>query len=63
MGGGSRGNDMASAKLGPQIAEYTPNMVEDTKRLFDLMGVTWVDAPMEAEGAAAVCGRGESQRC
>ncbi|GIR80730.1 MAG: endonuclease [Methanobacteriota archaeon] len=54
-------NDMASAKkLGPQIAEYTPNMVEDTKRLFDLMGVTWVDAPMEAEGAAAVlCGRGE----
>ena len=40
---------MASAKkLGPQIAEYTPNMVEDTKRLFDLMGVTWVEAPMEA---------------
>ena len=52
---------MASAKkLGPQIAEYTPTMVQDTKRLFDLMGVTWVDAPMEAEGAAAVlCGQGE----
>lgn len=54
-------DDLASAKkLGPQIAEYTPSMVEDTKRLFDLMGVTWLDAPMEAEGAAAViCKRGE----
>lgn len=52
--------DLASAKkLGPQIAEYTPQMVDDTKRLFDLMGVVWIDAPMEAEGAAAViCSRG-----
>tara|TARA_Y100001968_G_C19116372_1_gene599737 strand:- start:128 stop:748 length:621 start_codon:yes stop_codon:yes gene_type:complete len=35
-------------------------MVEETKELFDLMGVSWIDAPMEAEGAAAVmCSRGE----
>jgi flap endonuclease-1 len=52
--------DLDSAKkLGPQIAEYTPSMVQDTKRLFDLMGVVWIDAPMEAEGAAAmICKRG-----
>ena len=53
-------NDMDSAKkLGPQIAEYTPSMVQDTKRLFDLMGVVWIEAPMEAEGEAAIlCKRG-----
>jgi len=53
--------DMESAKkLGPQTAEYTPHMVQETKDLFDLMGVSWVEAPMEAEGAAAVmCSRGE----
>ena len=53
--------DLAAAKkLGPQTAEYTPEMVHETKELFDLMGVSWVDAPMEAEGAAAVmCARGE----
>ena len=33
-------------------------MVQDTKRLFDLMGVVWIEAPMEAEGAAAmICKR------
>ena len=53
--------DMESAKkLGPQTAEYTPEMVRETKELFDLMGISWVDAPMEAEGAAAVmCSRGD----
>ncbi len=53
--------DMESAKkLGPQTAEYTPRMVQETKDLFDLMGVSWVEAPMEAEGAAAVmCSKGE----
>ncbi len=50
----------AAKKLGPQTAEYTPEMVAETKKLFDLMGVVWIDAPMEAEGAAAVrCSRGE----
>lgn len=56
-----KSGDMAAAKkLGPQTAEYTPQMVEETKLLFDLLGVTWIDAPMEAEGAAAVrCAKGE----
>ena len=50
----------AAKKLGPQTAEFTPQMVQETKDMLDLMGLTWVDAPMEAEGAAAVmCSRGE----
>ncbi|HJL55099.1 MAG: hypothetical protein QGH57_03795 [Candidatus Thalassarchaeaceae archaeon] len=50
----------AAKKLGPQTAEYTPEMVEETKRLFEHIGVVWLEAPMEAEGAAAVrCARGE----
>ncbi len=54
------GDMVAAKKLGPQTAEYTPEMVQETKELFDRMGVVWVDAPMEAEGAAAVrCSRGE----
>ena len=54
------GDMEAAKKLGPQTAEYTPDMVQETKDLFDLMGVSWVEAPMEAEGAAAVmCSRGD----
>jgi flap endonuclease-1 len=54
------GDMEAAKKLGPQTAEYTPEMVQETKDLFDLMGVSWVEAPMEAEGAAAVmCSRGD----
>ncbi|MED5158633.1 MAG: flap structure-specific endonuclease [Candidatus Thermoplasmatota archaeon] len=54
------GDMTAAKKLGPQTAEYTPEMVAETKRLFELLGVTWVEAPMEAEGAAAVrCANGE----
>ncbi len=54
------GDEKAAKKLGPQTAEYTPEMVEQTKRMFDALGVVWVDAPMEAEGAGAVrCSRGE----
>ena len=53
------GDMEAAKKLGPQTAEYTPDMVQETKDLFDLMGVSWMEAPMEAEGAAAVmCSRG-----
>ena len=53
--------DMAAAKkLGPQTAEFNREMVAETKRLFDCMGLTWLEAPMEAEGASAVrCRRGE----
>ena len=39
--------DMALAKkLGPQTAEYTRDMVAETKRLFDCLGLVWVEAPM-----------------
>ena len=53
--------DMALAKkLGPQTAEYTRDMVAETKRLFDCLGLVWIEAPMEAEGAGAVrCANGE----
>ena len=34
---------MATAKkLGPQTAEYTPEMVAETKQLFDCMGLVWM---------------------
>ena len=51
------GDLSAAKKLGPQTAEYTREMVAETKELFDALGVTWVEAPMEAEGAAAVRNR------
>ncbi len=53
--------DMTLAKkLGPQTAEYTRDMVAETKRLFELLGLVWIEAPMEAEGAGAVrCANGE----
>ena len=54
------GDIPAAKKLGPQTAEYTREMVEETKEMFDRMGVVWLEAPMEAEGSAAVrCSRGE----
>jgi len=54
------GDMEAAKKLGPQTAEYTPEMVRETKEMLGLMGLTWVEAPMEAEGAAAVmCSRGD----
>lgn len=56
----SAGDLSRAKKLGPQTAEFTPEMVSETKRLFDCMGLVWIEAPMEAEGAAAVmCRRGE----
>jgi len=53
--------DMTLAKkLGPQTAEYTRDMVAETKLLFDHLGLVWIEAPMEAEGAGAVrCANGE----
>jgi|TARA_B100001996_G_scaffold360518_1_gene326569 flap endonuclease-1 len=48
------GDMTAAKKLGPQTAEYTRDMVAETKELFDCLGVSWIEAPMEAEGAAAV---------
>ena len=51
------GDLKTAKKIGPQIAEYTPEMVQETKDLFDVLGVSWIEAPMEAEGAAAVRAR------
>ncbi|MEC7436953.1 MAG: flap structure-specific endonuclease, partial [Candidatus Thermoplasmatota archaeon] len=48
------GDLKAAKKIGPQIAEYTSEMIQETKDLFDVLGVSWIVAPMEAEGAAAV---------
>ena len=51
------GDLKAAKKIGPQIAEYTSEMIQETKDLFDVLGVSWIVAPMEAEGAAAVRAR------
>ena len=44
----------AADKLGAQVVSYKPEMVDETKRLLDLLGIAWIEAPMEAEGAASV---------
>ncbi|MEE2758478.1 MAG: flap structure-specific endonuclease [Candidatus Thermoplasmatota archaeon] len=50
----------AAQKLGSQIVSYTREMVAETQQMFDYLGVAWIEAPMEAEGAAAVrCKNGE----
>ena len=51
---------VTAQKLGSQIVSYTREMVAETKEMFDHMGVSWIEAPMEAEGAASVhCRNGE----
>ncbi len=50
----------AAQKLGSKIASFTPDMVAETRKMLDLLGIANIEAPMEAEGAAAVrCSRGE----
>ena len=44
----------AADKLGAQVVSYTPEMVQETQQLLDLLGIAWIEAPMEAEGAASV---------
>ena len=44
----------AADKLGAQVVSYTPEMVQETKQLLDYLGIAWIEAPMEAEGAASV---------
>ena len=56
----SDGDWVTAQKLGSQIVSYTREMVSETKEMFDYMGVSWIEAPMEAEGAASVhCRNGE----
>lgn len=47
-------------RLGSQIVSFTPQMVAETRTMLNLLGIANVEAPMEAEGAAAVrAARGE----
>jgi flap endonuclease-1 len=41
-------------KMAQRSLHYTPLMVEETKRLLDLMGVPWVAAAAEGEAQAAI---------
>jgi flap endonuclease-1 len=50
----------AADKLGAQVVSYTPEMVKETQKMLDLLGIAWIEAPMEAEGAASVwCRQGQ----
>jgi flap endonuclease-1 len=50
----------AADKLGAQVVSYTPEMVQETQQMLDHLGVAWIEAPMEAEGAASVwCRQGQ----
>ncbi|MDG1524619.1 MAG: hypothetical protein P8Q90_00915 [Candidatus Thalassarchaeaceae archaeon] len=50
----------AADKLGAQVVSYTPEMVQETQKMLDLLGIAWIEAPMEAEGAASVwCRQGQ----
>ncbi|MDP6906735.1 MAG: hypothetical protein QF440_04890 [Candidatus Thalassarchaeaceae archaeon] len=44
----------AADKLGAQVVSYTPEMVLETQHMLNLLGIAWIEAPMEAEGAASV---------
>jgi len=50
----------AADKLGAQVVSYSPEMVQETQQMLDLLGISWIEAPMEAEGAASVwCRQGQ----
>ncbi len=48
------GDFALAQKMAQRIMHYSPEMVEETKQLLDLLGVPWVDAKAEGEGQAAV---------
>ena len=49
-----QGDYQTAQKMAQRIVHYSPEMVEDTKQMLDLLGVCWVDAAAEGEGQAAV---------
>ncbi len=49
----AQGNEELMKKYATRAAFLKSYMVEDSKRLLDLMGVPWVDAPSEGEAQAA----------
>ena len=48
------GDYQTAQKMAQRIVHYSPEMVDDTKQMLDLLGVRWVDAAAEGEGQAAV---------
>ena len=48
------GDFSLAQKMAARIMHYSPQMVEETQRLLDLMGVPWVTAAAEGEAQAAV---------
>ncbi|MDG1550236.1 MAG: hypothetical protein P8Q95_00740 [Candidatus Poseidoniaceae archaeon] len=48
------GDFALAQKMAQRIMHYSPEMVQETKQLLDLLGVPWVDAKAEGEGQAAV---------
>jgi flap endonuclease-1 len=50
----AKGDFKLAQKMAQRIMHYSPEMVEETKVLLDLLGVPWVDAAAEGEAQAAV---------
>ena len=50
----ANGDFKLAQKMAQRIMHYSPEMVEETKTLLDLLGVPWVDAAAEGEAQAAV---------
>ena len=48
------GDFALAQKMAQRIMHYSPEMVQETKQLLDLLGVPWVDAKAEGEGQAEV---------
>jgi flap endonuclease-1 len=48
------GDFALAQKMAARIMHYSPQMVEETQQLLDLMGVPWVTAAAEGEAQAAV---------
>ena len=48
------GDHRLAQKLAARIMHYSPEMVQETKDMLDLLGVPWVDAAAEGEAQAAV---------
>lgn len=48
------GDFALAQKMAPRIMHFSQEMVDETKRMLDLLGVPWVVAKAEGEGQAAV---------
>ena len=48
------GDYQTAQKMAQRIVHYSPEMIDDTKKMLDLLGVRWIDAAAEGEGQEAV---------